>query len=174
MPMHTGQVCVFGGAPNFVLQPQKSFDSVESWTWVSRPTMRSYAWSGIDIFPHYRVDVLEGNSLDIHFTSGSNGRRGCGSLVGIHCGLFSRIKQAAKPTISTATRTQSVLFASQCFLTFVPVVRSFSTSQRLWMWAASCANPLPAGTSPRRGACVLRRRGGIASAGRWAGRAALN
>ena len=28
MPMHTGQVCVFGGAPNFVLQPQNSFVSV--------------------------------------------------------------------------------------------------------------------------------------------------
>ena len=40
-PMQTGHVCVFGGAPNFVLQPQKSFVSVSSWTWVSRPTMRS-------------------------------------------------------------------------------------------------------------------------------------
>jgi hypothetical protein len=28
VPVHTGHVCVFGGAPNFVLQPQNSFVSV--------------------------------------------------------------------------------------------------------------------------------------------------
>jgi len=28
IPMQTGQVCVLGGAPNFVLQRQKSFDWV--------------------------------------------------------------------------------------------------------------------------------------------------
>jgi hypothetical protein len=28
---------VFGGAPNAVLQPQKIFDAVWSWAWISRP-----------------------------------------------------------------------------------------------------------------------------------------
>ena len=37
MPMHTGQVCVLGGAPNFVLHPQNNLLSVSSCTWTSRP-----------------------------------------------------------------------------------------------------------------------------------------
>jgi hypothetical protein len=28
---------VFGGAPNAVLQPQKIFEAVRSWAWISRP-----------------------------------------------------------------------------------------------------------------------------------------
>jgi hypothetical protein len=28
---------VLGGAPNAVLQPQKIFDTVWSWAWISRP-----------------------------------------------------------------------------------------------------------------------------------------
>ena len=32
MPMHTGQVCVFGGAPNFVLHPQNILLSVSNCT----------------------------------------------------------------------------------------------------------------------------------------------
>ena len=39
MPMQTGQVCVFGGAPNRVLHPQNSLLSVASCTWTSRPMM---------------------------------------------------------------------------------------------------------------------------------------
>ena len=31
MPRQTGQTCVFGAAPNAVLQPQKIFDVVSSW-----------------------------------------------------------------------------------------------------------------------------------------------
>ncbi len=37
MPMHTGQVCVLGGAPNFVLHPQNILLSVSNCTWTSRP-----------------------------------------------------------------------------------------------------------------------------------------
>jgi hypothetical protein len=36
-PRHTGQTCVFGGAPNRVLQPQKIFVSVRSCAWISKP-----------------------------------------------------------------------------------------------------------------------------------------
>jgi hypothetical protein len=37
MPMHTGQVCVFGAAPNRVLHPQNSLLAVANCTWTSRP-----------------------------------------------------------------------------------------------------------------------------------------
>ena len=37
MPMQTGQVCVLGGAPNFVLQRQNSLVRVANCTWTSRP-----------------------------------------------------------------------------------------------------------------------------------------
>jgi len=40
-PRHTGQVCVFGAAPNSVEQPQNIFDTVPSSTWVSRPNTGS-------------------------------------------------------------------------------------------------------------------------------------
>ena len=40
-PRQTGQTCVFGGAPNRVLQPQKIFVSVSSWAWISRPMTAS-------------------------------------------------------------------------------------------------------------------------------------
>jgi len=36
-PMHTGHVCVFGSAPNFVLHPQNSLLAVASCTCTSRP-----------------------------------------------------------------------------------------------------------------------------------------
>jgi len=32
--MQTGQMCVLGGAPNAVLQPQKIFDAVSSCAWI--------------------------------------------------------------------------------------------------------------------------------------------
>src|SRR5258705_13663803 len=40
-PMQTGQICVFGAAPNAVLQPQKIFDAVSSCAWTSRPMTAS-------------------------------------------------------------------------------------------------------------------------------------
>ena len=42
MPIQTGQVCVLGAAPNWVLQRQNSLVCVSSWTWTSRPMMMSY------------------------------------------------------------------------------------------------------------------------------------
>src|SRR4051812_876074 len=36
-PRHTGHTFVFGGAPKAVLQPQKIFERVSSWAWISRP-----------------------------------------------------------------------------------------------------------------------------------------
>src|SRR5439155_24376269 len=36
-PKHTGHSCVFGSAPNRVLQPQKIFVAVRSCAWISRP-----------------------------------------------------------------------------------------------------------------------------------------
>ena len=36
-PRHTGQMCVFGSAPNSVEQPQNIFDAVPSSTCVSSP-----------------------------------------------------------------------------------------------------------------------------------------
>src|SRR5512134_1829609 len=36
-PRHTGQTCVFGGAPKRVLQPQKILLAVRSCAWISRP-----------------------------------------------------------------------------------------------------------------------------------------
>ena len=44
-PRHTGQVCVFGSAPNSVEQPQNIFDTVPSSTCVSRPKTGSYVAS---------------------------------------------------------------------------------------------------------------------------------
>src|SRR5437762_2954471 len=41
-PRHTGQTCVFGGAPKSVAQPQNIFDAVPSSTWVSSPITGSY------------------------------------------------------------------------------------------------------------------------------------
>jgi hypothetical protein len=41
MPWHTGQVCAFGGAPNFVVQPQNIFDFVESCACTSSPMTTS-------------------------------------------------------------------------------------------------------------------------------------
>ncbi len=41
-PRQVGQVCVFGGAPNSVEQPQNIFDAVPSSTWVSSPITGSY------------------------------------------------------------------------------------------------------------------------------------
>ena len=41
-PRHTGQTCVFGFAPNAALQPQKIFDAVRSWAWISSPMTGSY------------------------------------------------------------------------------------------------------------------------------------
>src|SRR5687768_16289433 len=43
MPMHTGQVWVFGSAPNRVLQRQNSLLSVASWTCTSRPMTVVYS-----------------------------------------------------------------------------------------------------------------------------------
>ena len=37
MPMHTGQVCVLGGAPNLVLQAQNILLSASNCTWTSKP-----------------------------------------------------------------------------------------------------------------------------------------
>ena len=37
IPMHTGHVWVFGGAPNFVLQRQNNFVRVSNCTWTSKP-----------------------------------------------------------------------------------------------------------------------------------------
>ena len=36
-PRQTGQTWVFGAAPNAALQPQKIFDAVRSWAWISSP-----------------------------------------------------------------------------------------------------------------------------------------
>src|SRR3954452_13258500 len=36
-PRQTGQVCVFGGSPKEVSQPQNIFVRVASWMWISRP-----------------------------------------------------------------------------------------------------------------------------------------
>ena len=44
-PRHTGQVCVFGGAPNSVEQPQNIFDAVPSSTCVSSPITGSYRFT---------------------------------------------------------------------------------------------------------------------------------
>src|SRR3954465_10695870 len=41
-PRHTGQTFVFGGAPNFVEQPQKILLAVSSWTCTSSPITGSY------------------------------------------------------------------------------------------------------------------------------------
>ena len=56
-PRQTGQTCVLGRAPNFVLQPQKIFDSVLSWAWTSNPTTVSYrSWRA----PAPAVDSVAG------------------------------------------------------------------------------------------------------------------
>ena len=49
-PRHTGQVWVFGSAPNAVGQPQNIFDAVPSSTCVSSPITGSYrcVTSGVD------------------------------------------------------------------------------------------------------------------------------
>jgi hypothetical protein len=39
--MQTGQVCVFGSAPNRVLQRQNNLVAVCNWTWTSKPMMIS-------------------------------------------------------------------------------------------------------------------------------------
>ena len=39
--MSTGQACVLGSAPNCVGAPEKIFDCVDSWTWVSMPMTTS-------------------------------------------------------------------------------------------------------------------------------------
>ena len=44
IPVHTGQVCVFGAPPNSVEQPQKIFVFVASSTWTSRPITVSYCF----------------------------------------------------------------------------------------------------------------------------------
>ena len=41
-PKQTGQVWVFGAAPNSVAQPQNIFDLVFSSTWTSSPNVGSY------------------------------------------------------------------------------------------------------------------------------------
>src|SRR4051794_14562729 len=41
-PRHTGHTFVFGGAPNFVEQPQKILLAVSSWTCTSSPITGSY------------------------------------------------------------------------------------------------------------------------------------
>ena len=46
IPRQIGQTWELGGAPNFVLHPQKSFDLVRSWTWTSSPTT---IWYGTDM-----------------------------------------------------------------------------------------------------------------------------
>ncbi len=40
-PRSTALACVLGAAPNAVDEPLKIFDSVESWTWFSRPMTTS-------------------------------------------------------------------------------------------------------------------------------------
>src|SRR5437763_1427732 len=40
-PRHTGQPCVFGAAPNAVLQPQKILDAVRRCAWISSPMTAS-------------------------------------------------------------------------------------------------------------------------------------
>src|SRR3990172_6193788 len=42
-PAQIGQTWLFGGAPNAVLQPQKSLDRVRSWQWTSMPMTVSNA-----------------------------------------------------------------------------------------------------------------------------------
>ena len=37
----TGEACVFGAAPNWVLEPLKIFERVDSWACVSRPMTTS-------------------------------------------------------------------------------------------------------------------------------------
>src|SRR4051812_2398354 len=41
-PRHTGQTCVFGGAPNAVSHPQKIFVRVDNCAWISSPMTASY------------------------------------------------------------------------------------------------------------------------------------
>src|SRR3989338_6127222 len=41
-PRHTGQTCVFGGAPKTAEQPQNSFDAVANCTCTSNPITGSY------------------------------------------------------------------------------------------------------------------------------------
>src|ERR1700753_3709724 len=55
MPMQTGQVCVFGGAPNLVLQGQNSLLAVSNCTCTSRPMT---VINGSDIFKTNYVSVL--------------------------------------------------------------------------------------------------------------------
>jgi len=43
MPRQMGQVCVLGGAPKVVLQPQNIFDWVNSSAWTSKPMTASYS-----------------------------------------------------------------------------------------------------------------------------------
>jgi hypothetical protein len=40
--MSTAHACVLGAAPNAVDAPEKIFDRVESWAWVSRPMTISH------------------------------------------------------------------------------------------------------------------------------------
>jgi len=42
MPWQTGHVCVFGGAPNVVGQPQNILVRVVSWAWTSSPMTTSH------------------------------------------------------------------------------------------------------------------------------------
>ncbi len=48
--MQTGQMCVFGSAPNAALQPQKIFDAVRSCAWISSPITASKVDSGTYVF----------------------------------------------------------------------------------------------------------------------------
>ena len=43
MDVHTGQVCVLGGAPKPVAQPQKILLAVSRWAWTSNPITASYS-----------------------------------------------------------------------------------------------------------------------------------
>src|SRR3954463_9494472 len=65
-PRHTGQTLVFGGAPNFVEQPQKIFVAVSSCTWTSRPMTGSKfvtrvpgSFSAVAIRGNYRLLILD-------------------------------------------------------------------------------------------------------------------
>ena len=49
-PRQTGQVLVFGGAPNLVEQPQKILERVRSWTCTSSPITGSYFLSSSSWF----------------------------------------------------------------------------------------------------------------------------
>jgi hypothetical protein len=54
--MHIGQTCEFGGAPNFVEQPQKSFVAVASSECISSPITGSYVI--ISIKDSYEFEIF--------------------------------------------------------------------------------------------------------------------